>query len=381
MAGHKIDSKTARKGLPERIEPYWKRVRRGAHLGYRKKGEGTWIAKYRDEDSGQRRYKALGTFASKDKQDACDLALIEANKFFADCEAGISTQGETVADACRRYIDRQCLHKGATAANDITGRFRRLVFDQPIGKVKLAKLRKKQVADWRDAMLVASNDKDEVRRAKESSNRNLANLKAALNLALSDQLVATDAAWKSVTAFSDVRGTRKGFLTVAERQRLLDVADAPLAGLCKAVLLTAARPGELADATVANFDKRRGRLTLNGKTGERTVELSDAAVALFAETSKGKIGNAPLLSRADGSKWNRFGWRDVFKDAAHKAKLPGDTVLYLLRHCAISEMLAGGVDVAAVARLSGTSIAMIQQTYGKDIPDINRARLNKVRML
>lgn len=49
-----------------------------------------------------------------------------------------------------------------------------------------------------------AEDEDDLRRAKDSANRNLASLKAALNLALHDRLVATDAGWKTVSKFKDV---------------------------------------------------------------------------------------------------------------------------------------------------------------------------------
>ena len=38
--------------------------------------------------------------------------------------------------------------------------------------------------------------------------------------------------------------------------------------------------------------------------------------------------------------------------------------IYSFRHLWISEMLMAGVDIATVAKMAGTSIAMIEKVYG-----------------
>jgi hypothetical protein len=44
-------------------------------------------------------------------------------------------------------------------------------------------------------------------------------------------------------------------------------------------------------------------------------------------------------------------------------------------------MLAGGIDALSVARLSGTSIVMIQKHYGHLIKDSIVAKLAKIKMM
>jgi len=53
--------------------------------------------------------------------------------------------------------------------------------------------------------LLLVEDDDKVRRAKDSANRNLSSLKAALNLAHRDRLVASDDGWKTVTPEFDTK--------------------------------------------------------------------------------------------------------------------------------------------------------------------------------
>ena len=64
-----------------------------------------------------------------------------------------------------------------------------------------------------------------------------------------------------------------------------------------------------------------------------------------------------------------------------RAELPEDVVLYSLRHVAISEMLVGGLDPMTVARIAGTSVAMIQRHYGHLLKDKIVAKLARVKML
>jgi integrase len=47
-----------------------------------------------------------------------------------------------------------------------------------------------------------------------------------------------------------------------------------------------------------------------------------------------------------------------------KASVRASITLYSFRHLWISEMLMAGVDVLLVARMAGTSVAMIDRVYG-----------------
>jgi integrase len=98
-----------------------------------------------------------------------------------------------------------------------------------------------------------------------------------------------------------------------QRTALLKSCPDDLATLVKAMLLTGARPGELATLNASDFDKRPGCLTLRGKTGARTVAISTAAV-FFTEIGKDKIAAAPMLVNSFGQRWNKDSWKKVFKD-------------------------------------------------------------------
>ena len=366
-----------RKLLAPRREPYWHRDAVGDYIGFRKleDGIGTWIARHRSDD-GKQHYLALGSF------DRFDEALKKARQWFAQCEGG-SPEVVTVATACERYVIDRRSEKGETTANDAEGRFRRLVYNHRIGKIALADLRTSHITDWRNDQVDIDpddEDPDAERRAKDSANRNLATLKAALNLAYRMGLVGSTAQWDRVESFQKVARRRERFLTVPERKKLLAAASPELTRLLRAVLLTAARPGELATATVGDLDPA-GLLTLDGKTGRRIIPLSPQALSHLVSCAGKRDHQEPLLTRADGKAWTRFDWRDQMSETRKAAGLPDDVVMYNLRHVAISEMLVGGIDVLTVARIAGTSVAMIQRHYGHLSKDGIVAKLARVKML
>lgn len=376
-----IATKTDRQKLMPRREPYWKRVRKGCYIGFRKlaSGEGTWIARWRD-DAGKQHYRAMGEFSEYD--DAVKAAI----PWFNQNEGGTNPKATTVETACRDYVEHLRTHKSESTAKDAEGRFNRLIFGQPIARIELDKLRTTHLRKWLNGQLDNLDDADEedpedLRRAKDSANRNLASFKAALNFALKSHLIGTDTAWKTVTPFPRSGKRRERFLTLDERHRLLNACPNDLRQLVQALLLTGARPGEIAAATVTSFDKQMGTLALEGKTGRRLVSLSSAAMEFFADMARDKIGNAPLVARADGSAWNKDAWKKVFGRAVEAAQLPDDVVLYALRHTAISEMIASGIDSFIVARLAGTSSAMIDKHYGHLRHDRTRAKLDVAKMI
>ncbi len=55
---------------------------------------------------------------------------------------------------------------------------------------------------------------------------------------------------------------------------------------------------------------------------------------------------------------------DRFATARKRAGIRSTITLYSFRHLWISEMLMAGVDVLLVARMAGTSVAMIERVYG-----------------
>lgn len=381
------DIKTAsgRKTLKPRGAPYWEKRKAGCFIGYRKLTEavGTWLARWRDE-TGKQHYHPIGSRLDDDRGTFDAVAKL-ADEWFNQCEKGISTQPTTVQQACEAYVAALEAEGRKATASDAKGRFARLVYENDFCKIPLDKLRSSTLEKWRNGQLATNDDDDEedLRRSKDSANRNLSALKAALNRAFRQHLVASDAAWKTVAPFKKVGKGRseQSFLTAAQRKALIDACPADLALLVKALLLLGCRPGEVAKMNASSFNKRTGTVTLNGKTGERTVAVSTAAAQFLAEQQKGKLPTAPMLATSYGQRWNKDSWKKIFKEAVKTAKLPESIVLYSLRHTAISEMIQAGMDSFLVAQLTGTSVAMIEKHYGHLRHDAVRQKLDVVNMI
>ena len=355
---------------PER-EPHWQRLHTGCFLGYRpsKRGStGTWIARAYDEDAGKYRLKALGDFGNLPGNERFTAAKREAERLAAMVEAGgqVRAKIETVKDACDEYA------KGRPEA---AHRFRRYVDSDPIAKVKLDKLRRRHVKEWRErleaqpALVSRSKKGDPVHRERAAStvNRDMAVFRAALAKVLSPGAPNSEAAWQeALKATPNADGRRTLYLDRSERRKLLEKIDAEAAPFVRALCLLPLRPGALAALTAGDFDKRTSELTIGkDKTGKpRRIQLPQEAAKLFADQSKNKLPGAALLMRANGKAWNKDNWKQPIAAAVAAAGLPGDATAYTLRHSTITDLVSAGLPLLTIAQISGTSAEMIERHYG-----------------
>lgn len=366
---HKVRVRTA---LKPRREPYWgPPLGRGRVLGFRKIDAdiGSWIARMRNE-TGHKVYKALGYCSDAFDYEAARVAAVN---WFGQQDAGVADDVVTVADACREYVKDRRREKGEACAHDAEKRFERTVYKTPFGAIPVHKLRTPRIKEWRDRLGLS----------KAASNRTLTVLKAALNLAVASRLVPPIVAreWGDVKRYADATKRRSLFLDLKQRRKLLDKAIGAVRDLIEAAALTGARVGELRGATRGQFDVRLKTMTFKGKTGTRTIPLSDAAITLFRRLSKGKLPTAPLFTRDDGKPWGHSDWDELIREAAEKAKLPKGVCLYTLRHSFITQAITDGMTTLDVARLCGTSVGMIEKHYGHLVADAARERLAAVTML
>ncbi len=363
---------SVRNGLSPRREPYWGApIEKGRYLGVRRleDGTGTWIARLRDDDHKQR-YRSLGQ-ATRDFD--YSRAKRQAETWFRDVDVGVSDQAPTVKEACREYVDNLRAEGRDITAQHAEKRFLHTIYGHLIGRVPLDKIRATQIRAWRN----------ELGGVKSSKNRTMTWLKAALNFAVAEDRVNPSVAqqWKKVKPHKDADGRREIYLDLAQRRALLEACSGGARDLVEAAALTGARPGELANAIRSQFDARTGEMTFDGKTGKRKVPLSPAALDLFKRLAKSKLPSAHLFTSDDGKPWVNCAWTLPVREAAARAKLPKGTVLYTLRHSWITETLLAGMATLEVAKLSGTSLPMIEKNYGKLVTDVARERLAQITLL
>jgi integrase len=356
-----LDRVDRRKALKPQREPYWQRVSQGRSLGFRRiaaDSAGNWIARVYVGGSEKYKYEPLGDFANLLEKERFDAAKRAAEAWFRHIDMGGSTEGGTVKQACEAYVSKLRQEKGEESADDTEGRFRRLVYDDPIARVELSKLAPRHVAEWKKRALATGN-------SRGYFNRNATALRAALNLAKSRLEVASDHAWaQELKPLEGADARRTLYLDRKARRKLIDSASDELRPLVKALALLPLRPGELVGVRVDDFDARHGTLRVSGKTGSRTIPLPPEAVRHFKACAQDKLPTAWLVSRANGNQWDRFTWRDLVKLAAAGARLPAATCLYTLRHSTITDLVTSGLDLFTVAKISGTSVAMIEKHYG-----------------
>ncbi|RUU85564.1 integrase [Mesorhizobium sp. M7A.F.Ca.MR.176.00.0.0] len=359
-------------------EPHWQRLRVGCYVGFRpsrKGGKGTWFARAYDADRFKYVRKPLGDYGTLDGNDVFTQAKKDAEAWADQVESGgvRAENVETVTDACKAYLkDRP----GSIAE----GVFRRHVYDDPIGKVRIDKLRRHHLREWRKRLenapaLVTRNKGGETitkPRSQSTVNRDMVPLRAALGRLLTPGAPNTDAAWQE--ALKPAKGAdrrRELYLDRAERKSLLAAVEADAAPFVRGLCLLPLRPGALASLIVGDFDKRTRALTIgqdkNGKPRQITVPSNIAE--FLTEQSKDKLPSAPIFTRGGGGAWNKDSWKGPIKDAVAKAKLPAAVSAYTLRHCVLTDLVTAGLPVLTVAQISGTSVAMIEKHYGHLVGD------------
>src|ERR1035437_3085338 len=237
----KLDSQTARRRLAPQHGVYWNLLAKGCSLGYRRSTAtkaGMWYAKYSaPKDAvadalGQLRFQT--TIGVADDVAPADVATLlsyeqaraRANEWFP--VAAHKLTGETpqhgdytVTDACRDYLTS--LEGRSRSLYETNAMINRNVAPL-MGATAVQRLTRARIEKWLRQLVEIPRRKprngldpaseEAVRRRKDTANRNLTVLKAALNRSLADGKVAcTGLAWKQAQPFKGVGQTRTRFLS------------------------------------------------------------------------------------------------------------------------------------------------------------------------
>lgn len=314
----RIDTVSARDRLPPRRDPYWQRISKGYYLGVRKmakESECTWLARAHDEASGKQVYMTLGTLQELPSHQRFDAAVKAAQAWFEHLGRGGSHDTSiTVKTVCEEYVQALRASGRPDAAKDAEGRFKRWIYGNArFSGTPLLKLTPKALADWRAALqatkaLPQDKAKPATReRSASTLNRDMSTLRAALNLALENGHVPTDAAWRvKLKPVKAADRRRDVYLDRAQRQSWIAAAPDDLRPFMRALAMIPLRPGAMAALTAGNFDKRLSTLTIGkDKAGaDRRITLPPAIAAFFTELGANKLPKAFLFTRADGKPWN-----------------------------------------------------------------------------
>jgi hypothetical protein len=322
-----------------------------------------------DADTGKYVRKALGDFGLLSGHDVFVAAKRDAEAWAAAVEGGAlpARKIDTVAEACEAYVEQR---PSAIAS----GVFRRHVFDDPIGKVRLDKLRRHHLLAWRkrleDAPALVSRSKSGERRTKERSkatvNRDMVPVRAALGRVLVPGAPNTDAAWQeALRPYKGADKRRDLYLDRAERKRLLAATDESAAPFVRALCMLPLRPGALARLNQGDFEGRTRTLTIGeDKNGlPRQIAVPEVIAVFLASQVKGKPPSSPIFAHPDGHAWTKDSWKHPIKAAVDKRGCRQGfqrTVAPLRDHRSHPRRPASADGCATL----GTSVAMIGRHYG-----------------
>lgn len=391
-----FSSRASRQRLPGADAPAWEVISPGLRLGYRS-GRGTrgrggsWLVAARAPD-GMRKQASLGLaddVATADGQRilTCEQAKAAARTWAKELRAGAPASiGLTVEEVLDRYFEARAA-EGMKSIYDAKSRAKTHI-RPALGRLLVAELTVDRLRRWRDGMVatpkrlrtgrfaekantraVDLGDPEAARRRRDTANRTLTTLKAALNWARDHQLVADDRAWRLVKPFKGTTAARLRFLTDDEQRALLQQAEGDVCDLVAAALMTGARFGELARLTVKDFDRTNGSVFIaESKSGKaRHVPLSSGGVALLERLAADR-GRADALLRRGGERWKPASYQRQFKSAVARAGLE-DISLHELRHSYASTMVRAGAPLMVVAEALGhTDTRMVEKHYAHLAP-------------
>jgi len=436
-----LESRTARikaaKDLVPRKAPYRVRLGPGQALGYYKppKPPGSWIAFLNPgkDDAAPHgwKQKVLGTADDLADPDGVKIlnfsqAQTKAREWFKACaeEAARSLVGTTmpkapytVADALEDHFEdakRRGMKALGRTMNSANAHIR-----PDLGAVEVAKLTRERIEEWlaklaesprrvrkpgpaskptpkprnfkvprapkplsNPAPPAPPSTPEEKRARKDTANRVLTILKAALNHALDRGRVKHGDAWKAVKPYRGTTSARVRFLTPEEQVRLVNACPEDFRRLVIAALHTGARYGELGRLQARDFNPSKGTLWIApGKTEKgRHLVLTAEGSDYFDSTVAGLEPESLMFTR-EGVKrrgrkgidapemWAQSDTKRLMDAACAKAGLEPLT-FHELRHTYASGLVNAGCPLAFVAELLGhTDTRMVSKHYGHLAPN------------
>ena len=230
--------------------------------------------------------------------------------------------------------------------------------------------RTKQGAEQQYRTITEANE-EALRRRRNSANRVLNILKAALNFAHQNRRALNRDAWEAVKPYREVDSPKIRYLSDDEARRLMNACADDMRMIATGALLSGARYGELAALTVANFNTDSGTLHIQrSKSGKpRYIVLTDEGRTFFADMVTGKKGDTLIFLRASGAKWKHADQYRPIQDACKAANIFPAIGFHILRHTYGSRLAMQGVPMAVIAaQLGHADTRMTEKHYAHLAP-------------
>lgn len=380
MARTVRDAKLENRTNRLRLKPgtrHFKSIQDGLALAYRRTsdGYGTWSARIRQangkyalerlgqaDDTAEANSDTVLTFAQAQRKAQDRLAVIEK-------AGGIIRTDPTVAEAAAHYMDWFRSAKKGVRETELTIGAHIL---PALGLQRLSTLNAREIRQWhaklaakparkrsgigqRTAFRPAPMTEDQKRARQATANRVLTVLKAILNKAYADELVATRDAWTRVAPFKNADKPIVRFLTEVEATRLINACAPDLRALVRGALLTGARYAELGRMTAGDFNPETGAVFIQpSKSGKgRHVPLNAEGRALFESLIVSRARSDRVFTRSSGAAWGTNHHVRPLADACLKVKIEPAITFHELRHTYASLLAQAGADLLTISKLLG----------------------------
>jgi len=423
-----MDTRSARARLQARKAPYWTLMGPGRWVGYTRPnrgGSGSWHARYFNGEARQKfRESRLGVADDYDSADGqVVLTYLQAQekargwfvKAHQEATGELLRKGPfTVADAMTVYLE-DYERRGGKAADRTRDSWSANILPE-LGTTQVEKLTRRRIEQWlhdlahsprrsragkgRKIKKVEAEPHvqklvpkgDGLRARKDTANRNLTYLKAALNHAKHRGLVLCSGdAWREVKPFHNVGSARVNFLSEEEQVLLVGACPPDFRDLVCGALYTGCRYGELTRAVVRDWDPRSGHLLVpESKSGKaRRIHPNESGTSFFNDLVEGRPGDERLFRKASDDRRKAevpadpFAWGEHEQtrrmEAAVEAAGISRISFHELRHTFASHLVNKGVPLAFVASILGhAGTRMVEKHYGHLCPTAEKEAIRKL---
>jgi integrase len=416
----KLDNRTSRLKLKPGIR-HQSPLGPGQYLAYRRpmsKAAGSWLARWNDPETKSEAQARIGTaddYSEADGEKVLDYlqAQAMAREWFetrAD-DARMARDGAprkkgpfTVADAMEAYFE-DAERRGVKGLERDKLRAAGWILPE-LGTLEVLELTRPRIEAWQKKMAEAPKrvrqgkagvkshakkqapgakaptpkptppvSEDDKRARKDSANRILSILKAALNHALDRGRVKHGEAWQAVKPYRGTTSARIRFLSAEEQVRLVNACPPDFRRLVQGALYTGARYGELTRLRVTDFNASAGTLFIElSKSGKpRHVALTEEAREFFTSLTAGRPADELMFLRDEVARRNRASegqaWAHADQIRFMKLACEGSKVaratFHELRHTYASGLVNAGVPMAYVAaQLGHADTRITEKHYG-----------------
>jgi integrase len=387
----RLETREARRRLPERKEPYWRLIIEGVHIGYyRGKNGGMWYARVRLPEK-KYRWETLTT--SDDSVDANGETILSyaqaQEKVIAFADQILRGSGAeelktyTVANAVDEYLtDFKANGKKSLSSTEaqINAHILPTLGDRVINTISFKELNiwknnlattekrarsSKKTASVQKYIANENNNPEYDRKRRATANRILTILKAVLNHAYNNNHVSSDQAWEKLKPFNNVSEARIRFLSEPETIRLLNACDPDFRLLVRGALLSGMRYGELTALKVNDYNSDNHTLFISqSKSGKsRHVPLNQEGINFFNQLIIGKTSEDLIFTRNNGSTWKKNYQVRPLETACDIAKITPSITFHVLRHTYASALAMKGVPLQVIATVLGHSDTRITHKH------------------